>query len=181
MCTTRGSGLVNIGTEEQQGRWSCSREAYQPAAGRAGQLYRQCGGRGTSRCGACDVVVCDGFTGNVILKLTEGMAKLVRRRAQGYVPGSSTKTKIAAPAAQGRGAGVSRTRWTTANTAARRCWASAKPVIKAHGSSNAKAFKNAIRQAQGLHAQNGVIDKIERLEGGAASRKRRPAGSGAQG
>jgi len=35
-----------------------------------------------------------------------------------------------------------------------------KPVIKAHGSSNAKAFKNAIRQARDFHAQN-VIEDIK--------------------
>lgn len=49
---------------------------------------------------------------------------------------------------------------TPTRPAALRCWACAKPVIKAHGSSNAKAFKNAIRQAMTCH-QNNMVGLIE--------------------
>ena len=51
--------------------------------------------------GAVDVVVCDGFTGNVILKLTEGLAKTLVGQLKGVFM-KSLGTKLALPAGAGR-------------------------------------------------------------------------------
>ena len=107
--------------------------------------------------GEADVVVCDGFTGNVILKLTEGLAKfftgelkkIFKRNAATMfaalmVKGGVQEFKAKLDADEYGGApllGISRV------------------VIKAHGSSGAKAIKNAVRQAVTC-CENGMVDAI---------------------
>ena len=103
--------------------------------------------------GAVDVVVCDGFTGNVILKLTEGLAKTLVGQLKGvFMKSLGTKLAFQEPpvhqdfcAADEHGGalmlGVS------------------KPVIKAHGSSKARAFQNAIRQAKQC-VESGVVEDM---------------------
>ena len=96
--------------------------------------------------GAADVVVADGFTGNVVLKLTEGLAKYFGSKLKemfkkslgtkvGYLllKGGVADFKKSMDADEYGGAPLLGTR---------------RPVIKAHGSSNARAIKNAIRQAK---------------------------------
>ena len=108
---------------------------------------------------ACDVLVTDGFTGNILLKSIEGMGKMMLRTMKDIfysdmlakISGLLIKKKINEVKAvfdpnEHGGApilGIS------------------KPVIKAHGSSNAKAVKNAIRQAI-AYADSGVIYSIAR-------------------
>ena len=110
--------------------------------------------------GGADVVVADGFTGNVVLKLTEGLAKFFGSKLKamfkknlgtkiGYllVKDGVTEFKKSMDADEYGGAPF---------------LGAAKPVIKAHGSSNARAIQNAIRQAKlcvendlcGVMAQN---------------------------
>ncbi|MDD3429245.1 MAG: phosphate acyltransferase PlsX [Oscillospiraceae bacterium] len=96
--------------------------------------------------GDADVVVCDGFTGNVILKLTEGLAKyLVGEIKEVFM--KSTVTKMAFLMVKNGMKGFKKKLDADEHGGAPLLGA-AKPVIKAHGSSNAKAFKNAIRQAK---------------------------------
>ena len=96
--------------------------------------------------GQADVVVADGFTGNVVLKLTEGLAKYFGSKLKemfkkslgtkvGYLllKGGVADFKKSMDADEYGGAPLLGTR---------------RPVIKAHGSSNARAIKNAIRQAK---------------------------------
>ncbi len=96
--------------------------------------------------GAADVVVADGFTGNVVLKLTEGLAKFFSAKLKvmfkknagtmlGYLllKGGVAEFKKSMDADEYGGAPLLGTR---------------RPVIKAHGSSNARAIQNAIRQAK---------------------------------
>ena len=96
--------------------------------------------------GAADVVVADGFTGNVVLKLTEGLAKYFGSKLKemfkkslgtkvGYLllKGGVADFKKSMDADEYGGAPLLGTR---------------RPVIKAHGSSNARAIQNAIRQAK---------------------------------
>ena len=45
--------------------------------------------------GGCDVAVCDGFTGNVVLKLTEGLASFFGKKLKAMLT-ASTGTKLAA-------------------------------------------------------------------------------------
>ena len=96
--------------------------------------------------GHADVVVADGFTGNVVLKLTEGLAKYFGSKLKemfkkslgtkvGYLLLKSgvADFKKSMDADEYGGAPLLGTR---------------RPVIKAHGSSNARAIQNAIRQAR---------------------------------
>ena len=96
--------------------------------------------------GHADVVVADGFTGNVVLKLTEGLAKYFGSKLKemfkkslgtkvGYLllKGGVADFKKSMDADEYGGAPLLGTR---------------RPVIKAHGSSNARAIQNAIRQAK---------------------------------
>ena len=96
--------------------------------------------------GHADVVVADGFTGNVVLKLTEGLAKYFGAKLKemfkkslgtkvGYLllKGGVADFKKSMDADEYGGAPLLGTR---------------RPVIKAHGSSNALAIQNAIRQAR---------------------------------
>lgn len=108
--------------------------------------------------GVCDVVVTDGFSGNVVLKLTEGLGlTLVGNIKEMFLRGALTKLAalIMKPELKKFKKKMDYTEYGGAPL-----MGIAKPVIKAHGSSNAKAFKNAIRQARDFTNQN-VIEDIK--------------------
>ena len=111
---------------------------------------------------ACDVLVTDGFTGNVFLKTLEGMGKMFALRMKGIFY-SSLMTKLAAlvvkkPFMQFKKEMDVKEHGGSPILGLR------KPVIKAHGSSDARAFKNAIRQAIRF-AESGATETIEALLG----------------
>lgn len=107
--------------------------------------------------GECDVLVCDGFTGNITLKLIEGMGKFMSNTIKGIFKGS--------PAALMGGAlTLNRTkalkkRLDPAEYGGAPFLGLAKPVVKAHGSSDAYSFRSAIKQVM-LYCQGGTIEKI---------------------
>ena len=94
---------------------------------------------------ACDVLVADGFTGNIFLKTAEGMGKMMIKTLKGLFY-ENLKSKLAALMVMKGVKGIKKNFDATEYGGAP-ILGIAKPVIKAHGSSNAKAFKNAIRQA----------------------------------
>ena len=96
--------------------------------------------------GTADVVVCDGFTGNVILKLTEGLAKTLVGQLKPVFK-RNLLTKLAFLAVKD-GMKEFKQKMDADEYGGAPLLGTAKPVIKAHGSSNAKAIKNAIRQAK---------------------------------
>ena len=106
--------------------------------------------------GDADVVIADGFTGNVILKLTEGMGKMFGNALKSIFGGA--KGKLAGLLVM-TGIKSFKGKMDYTEYGGAPLMGTAKPVIKAHGSSNAKAFKNAIRQAKEF-AQRGVIEEI---------------------
>ncbi|MEG1932257.1 MAG: phosphate acyltransferase PlsX, partial [Pygmaiobacter sp.] len=108
--------------------------------------------------GAVDVVVCDGFTGNVILKLTEGLARFFTGELKTMFF-KNTGTKLAALALKG-GVQEFKTKLDADEYGGAPLLGISKVVIKAHGSSNAKAIKNAIRQAKTC-CENGMLEAIE--------------------
>ena len=77
-------GLVNLGAEESKGT-SVTKDAYQMLSGSNLNFIGNVEGRDVPK-GVCDVIVCDGFTGNVILKLTEGVSmsifKLIKKKVE---------------------------------------------------------------------------------------------------
>ena len=107
--------------------------------------------------GVCDVVVCDGFTGNVLLKSIEGAA--------GFIMGSlkqilykNAKTKLAAAMMRKELYGLKET-MSVSRVGGTALLGISKPVIKAHGSSDAEALYNAIRQAASV-VSSGVIETV---------------------
>lgn len=95
--------------------------------------------------GACDVIVCDGFTGNVLLKSLEGMAWLIMSELKKlYIKNVLTKLSALLMRKHINGLKSKMSPDTIGGTA---MLGISKPVIKAHGSSNAEAIHNAIRQA----------------------------------
>lgn len=93
----------------------------------------------------CDVLVADGYTGNIFLKTMEGMGKLMLKTLKGLFY-TNAKTKVCALIVQNQINDVKK-KFDTREFGGAPILGISKPVIKAHGSSDAKAFKNAIRQA----------------------------------
>ncbi len=107
--------------------------------------------------GSTDVIVCDGFTGNVILKLTEGLAKaLVGEIKKVFL--KNLGTKIAALLVKS-GLKEFKAMLDADEHGGALLMGINAPVIKAHGSSNAKAIKNALRQAKTCVNSN-VVDNM---------------------
>ena len=106
---------------------------------------------------ACDVLVTDGFTGNILLKNIEGMGKLMMSTLRGLFT-SNLGTKMAYLLTKKQLSAVKKNFDSSEHGGAPLLGIS-KPVIKAHGSSNAKAFKNAIRQAA-AYARSGMIEEL---------------------
>ncbi|MCD7742272.1 MAG: phosphate acyltransferase PlsX [Ruminococcus sp.] len=146
--------LVNIGTEESKGR-ELELETYSRLKEAPVNFIGNIEARHVPL-GEADVVVTDGFTGNIMLKLYEGMGKFFTTELKDMLT-SGFKNKLAAlmimPSVKDFKKKVDYTEYGGAPLLG-----AAKPVIKAHGSSNAKAFYNAVRQAKAF-TETGVIDE----------------------
>ena len=148
-------GLVNIGAEETKGL-ELQLKAYELLRHAPVNFTGNVEARGLPLA-ECDVAVTDGFTGNMILKTTEGMGKFFSNEIKGMVKGFpgilgglflAGKLKALKKKSDSNEAGGAP------------LLGIAKPVIKAHGSSNPKAFKNAVRQAM-LCCENNMVGLIE--------------------
>jgi len=95
--------------------------------------------------GECDVLVCDGFTGNVLLKSFEGMAGFIISELKGLFM-KNAATKLSALMIK-KHMGQLRAKMDPDRIGGTALLGISKPVIKAHGSSKAEAICNAIRQA----------------------------------
>ena len=137
-------GIVNIGTEETKGL-ELQLETHKLLKKAPVNFIGNVEARGVPL-GECDVAVCDGFTGNVVLKLTEGLAKYFSNELKSMFK-ASLKTKIAALMMKEKISDFKKKLDYKEHGGAPLLGASL-PVIKAHGSSDARAFKNAIRQAK---------------------------------
>ena len=107
--------------------------------------------------GAADVIVCDGFTGNIILKLSEGVAKSFSSMIKDIFM-KSPLTKVAALIVK-NGLGDMKKSMDYTEYGGAPLLGVKGLVVKAHGSSNAKAFMNAIRYAEKAAVSN-VVEKI---------------------
>lgn len=137
-------GLLNIGTEEKKGN-DLTKAAY-PLLKQAPINFI---GNVESRDllnGAADVVVTDGFTGNMVLKTIEGTAMNVFAMIKDVFM-ASTKTKIAALLVKDNLSGL-KGMLDYSEYGGAGLFGLKAPVIKAHGSSNANALFNAIRQTR---------------------------------
>ena len=153
-------GLVNNGTEDTKGDL-LRKEAYAllKKAGDEGRLNFVGNVEGSMvPLGACDVAVCDGFTGNVMLKTIEGVAKFMAGQIKGVFM-RNTATKLGYLACK-KGMDEFRDLFNQDKIGGAPFLGIAKPVIKAHGSSNEIAVMNAVRQAI-AYTKSGMIHEVE--------------------
>ena len=152
--------LLNIGAEEEKGD-TLRHETYAllQAASEAGRL-RFTGNIEASdvMMGGADVVVADGFTGNVMLKSLEGTGKFLLKELKKMFL-SSTKTKLAAALVKSDMADMKKL-LDPSEIGGTPFLGISKPVIKAHGSSDARAICNAVLRAK-EYAESGFIADIE--------------------
>ena len=138
-------GLVNIGTEAEKGN-KLTKETYQLMQAQTSYRFAgNCEARDIPT-GDFDVVVADGFDGNIILKYTEGLASAMM---------DMLKTNLMASRVTKLGAALSRPAFRKFKRSMDYNAYGGAPllgvegaVIKAHGSSGTAAIMNAIRQAR---------------------------------
>ena len=135
-------GLINIGTEKEKGT-PIYKEAYELLEASDLNFLGNIEGRDIPA-GTVDVAVCDGFVGNVVLKLTEGLSKTLMSMIKDELM-SSTMSKIGALLAKGAFKGLKK-RFDYREVGGAPFLGLTSLVVKAHGSSDALAIKNAIRQ-----------------------------------
>ena len=153
-------GLLNIGAEESKGD-TLRRETYQKLkeAGEAGHLnFTGNIEAKEAMLGECDVIVADGYSGNIMLKSCEGMIKFLMGQLKGVFL-SSTKTKLAAGLVKGD-LGQMKKLLDPSEVGGTPFLGIQKPVIKAHGGSNARAIENAVLRAK-EYAESGFIADIQ--------------------
>ena len=155
-CKEPKVGLLNNGTEETKGP-----ELYQQAyallkENDSFQFVGNIEGRGIFD-GTCDVLVADGFAGNILLKTVEGTAMYMMALMKESLTANPISTLLAGMLKPQLRKMKKKLDYTEEGGAV--LLGVSKPVIKAHGSSNAKAFKNSIRQAMRF-AKSGAIDNI---------------------
>ena len=148
-------GLANVGVEEHKGG-ELQHEAFALLKNSSLNFIGNIEARDIP-IDAADVVVADGFTGNVILKLYEGVAITLMGKIKGILT-KSIKTKIAAalilPDMKALKKQMDYNEYGGAPI-----MGAAKPVFKAHGSAKAKTFKNALRLTA-AYVQGNVVGEI---------------------
>ncbi len=150
-------GLLSIGEEEAKGN-QLTREAFQLLKQLPLNFIGNVEGRDLYN-GKVDVIVADGFVGNVALKISEGVANLVR---------TALKESLKATITSQVGALLSRSAFIDFKKRLDHTEYGGAPLlglkgvcIITHGSSNANAMKNAVRVAAEF-AERGINDSIER-------------------
>ena len=149
-------GLLNNGTESHKGIPVYQDTFKLLSEDKTINFIGNCEGK-TVPFGECDVLVCDGFTGNITLKLLEGMGKFMSKTLKDLFHAN--------PAAMIGGAltlkqtKALKKRLDPKEYGGAPFLGLAKPVVKAHGSSDAYSFRSAIKQVM-TYCQGGTIEKI---------------------
>ncbi len=152
-------GLLNIGTEEGKGT-ELQTETYALLKKADGEGRLHFVGNVEAReavLGAVDVIVADGYTGNIFLKTLEGTALYLSQQMKGMFK-KNPVTKFAALLVSG-GIRDFKKLMDSREVGGTPLIGIARPVIKAHGSSDSYAIKNAIAQAAKF-ASSGIIESI---------------------
>ncbi len=147
--------LANIGVEENKGTETLV-DAYQIMKNADYNFVGNIEVRDIAKGGA-DVVVCEGFTGNVILKMYEGVAGVLAANIKAMFK-KNPLTMIAALMVKG-GLDDFKKKMDYKEFGGAPLMGIAKPVIKSHGSADARTFKNAVKQAI-FYAERDVIGEI---------------------
>ena len=152
-------GLLNIGAEPSKGT-DLQREAYEllEKAGNEGRINFVGNVEAREAVeGAVDVIVSDGYSGNIFLKAMEGTALFLSREIKKMFY-KNLKTKVAGLMVKGEIDGLKKV-MSSNEVGGTALLGIAQPVIKAHGSSDAYAIKNAVRQAIEFQ-KSGIIEDI---------------------
>lgn len=148
-------GLANVGVEAHKGT-ELYQETYGILKDSALNFIGNVEGRDIPK-GICDVVVCDGFTGNLILKTYEGVAITLMKKIK-HMFADSVKGKIAAGLVM-KDIKDLKTRFNYNAYGGAPILGASKPVFKAHGDSKAVTLKNAVRLSMDYVKAN-AIDEI---------------------
>ena len=148
--------IANNGSEETKGT-PVIKEAYQLMKNAPYNFTGNIEGRRIPY-GDADVVVADGFTGNLILKTYEGVAKVLMNGLKDAFY-KNTLSKISYLGVRS-GIGDMKKQFDYKEYGGAVMLGVKKPVVKSHGSADARTFKNAIKQAVWF-LQTDLIDKIE--------------------
>ena len=157
-------GLLNIGTEPSKGA-SLQQQAHAllTEAGQAGRI-RFTGNVEAREAvfGEVDVIVSDGYSGNIFLKTMEGTGGFMTKQLKAMFKKNLT-AKLAAVLVAG-GLKDFKKLIDAGEVGGTPLLGISKPVIKAHGSSDGYAIKNAIRQAVDFAASGLIADITENIE-----------------
>lgn len=148
-------GLANVGVEAHKGT-ELYQETYAILKDSALNFIGNVEGRDIPK-GICDVVVCDGFTGNLILKTYEGVAITLMKKIK-HMFADSVKGKLAAGLVM-KDIKDLKTRFNYNAYGGAPILGASKPVFKAHGDSKAVTLKNAVRLSMDYVKAN-AIDEI---------------------
>ena len=157
-------GLLNIGAEPSKGT-DLQRETYEllTQADKAGRIHFI--GNVEAReavYGAADVIVTDGWSGNIFLKTMEGVGGYMAKQLKAMFM-KNLGTKLAALLVAD-GIKALKKSMDAGEVGGTALLGISKPVVKAHGSSDAYAIKNAIRQARDFAASGIIEDITENIE-----------------
>lgn len=149
--------LANNGTEKTKGT-PVVKEAYELMSAEKYNFIGNIEGRQIPY-GDADVVVADGFTGNLILKMYEGVAKVLMNG----IKNAFYKNTLSKLSYLGVRPGINdmKKKFDYKEYGGAVLLGVRKPVIKAHGSADARTFKNAVKQAVWF-IQTDLIRKIEK-------------------
>ena len=151
-------GLLNNGTEYNKGN-ALQIESYQLLSDSGLNFVGHVEGKEVVF-DSCDVLVTDGYTGNIFLKTIEGMGKFLLDTLKEVLT-TNIVTKISTLTMNAKISEM-KLRFDSAEHGGAPLLGISKPVIKAHGSSKAKAIKNAVRQA--IHfVETGINDDITKF------------------
>lgn len=147
--------LANNGEEETKGT-PLVKEAYELMKNAPYNFIGNIEGRQIPF-GDADVIVADGFTGNIILKTYEGVAKVLMNS----IKEAFTRNTLSKLCYLGVKPGIDsmKTQFDYKEYGGAVLLGVNKPVVKAHGSADARTFKNAVKQAVWF-LQNNLIDEI---------------------
>lgn len=157
-------GLLNVGSEDTKGT-DLQKEAFGllRAASDAGHInFIGNVEAGTVFFDTVDVVVTDGFSGNIMLKTVEGAGKFMMTQVKNILT-SNRRSKIAAVVLKKRFGELKKV-VDPSEVGGTAMLGISKLVIKAHGSSDARAIKNAIRQAINYQKADISAQIVENIE-----------------
>ena len=137
-------GLINIGVEESKGT-QLQKDAFELMKKADYNFIGNVEVRDVPA-GACDVAVADGWTGNIVLKVIEGLGKSFGKMLKAMLM-KNLFTKLSALFLKDGIKGF-KNKVDSSTRGGAPLLGIAKPVIKAHGNSNPVAFKNAVKQAK---------------------------------